>query len=75
MQIFVDGKPTNTTLDQIPASSIQRIEVVTNPSARYDAAGSAGLLNIVLKKERRAGLNGQATANGGTQDKYNTALT
>lgn len=74
VQIFVDGKPTNTTLDQIPASSIQSIEVVTNPSARYDAAGSAGLLNIVLKKERRDGLNGQATANVGTQDKYSTSL-
>ncbi|MFD1469481.1 TonB-dependent receptor domain-containing protein [Hymenobacter caeli] len=74
VQIFVDGKPTNTTLDQIPASSIQSIEVVTNPSARYDAAGSAGLLNIVLKKDRRDGLNGQAAVNVGTQDKYSTSL-
>ncbi|MDO7845066.1 TonB-dependent receptor [Hymenobacter sp. M29] len=72
--IFIDGKPTGTTLDQIPASSIQSVEVVTNPSARYDASGAGGILNIILKKEQRDGLNGQATALVGTGDKYNTAL-
>ncbi|MBF9144539.1 TonB-dependent receptor domain-containing protein [Hymenobacter properus] len=72
--IFIDGKPTGTTLDQIPASSIQSVEVVTNPSARYDASGAGGILNIVLKKEQRNGLNGQATALVGTGDKYNAAL-
>jgi len=72
--VFIDGKPTGTTLDQIPASSIQSIEVVTNPSARYDASGAGGILNIVLKKEQRDGLNGQVTALVGTGDKYNTAL-
>ena len=74
VRILVDGKPTGVTLDQLPASSIQTIEVVTNPSSRYDAEGSAGIINIVLKKERQDGLNGQASATAGTGDKYNTSL-
>lgn len=61
--IFVDGRPTTLTLDQIPADAIASIEVVTNPSAKYDAEGVSGILNIVLKKNRRAGINGQI--NGG----------
>ena len=72
--IFIDGKPTTTTLEQIPASSIQLVEVITNPSARYDASGAGGILNIILKKERRDGLNGQASATAGTGSKYNAAL-
>ncbi|WP_201980684.1 outer membrane beta-barrel family protein [Hymenobacter rubidus] len=74
VKIFVDGKPTSVTLDQLPASSIQNIEVVTNPSSRYDAEGSAGIINIVLKKERQDGWNGQANATAGTGGKYNTSL-
>ncbi|MDQ2793268.1 MAG: TonB-dependent receptor [Bacteroidota bacterium] len=74
VRILVDGKPTGVTLDQLPASSIQTIEVVTNPSSRYDAEGSAGIINIVLKKERQDGLNGQASATAGTGSKYNTSL-
>ncbi|GAA4031026.1 outer membrane beta-barrel family protein [Hymenobacter glaciei] len=74
VRILVDGKPTGVTLDQLPASSIQNIEVVTNPSSRYDAEGSAGIINIVLKKERQDGLNGQASATAGTGRKYNTSL-
>jgi outer membrane cobalamin receptor len=78
--IFIDGKPSGAaggggTLDQIPASSIDRIEVITNPSARYDAAGSAGIINIILKKNQRDGLNGVASAGVGTRNKYNTSLT
>jgi hypothetical protein len=60
--IFVDGRPTTLTLDQIPADAIASIEVVTNPSAKYDAEGVSGILNIVLKKNRKAGINGQVTA-------------
>ena len=49
-QIFVDGRPTTLTLDQIPADAIQSIEVITSPSAKYDASGGgAGIINIVLK--------------------------
>lgn len=61
--IFVDGRPTTLTLDQIPADAIASVEVVTNPSAKYDAEGVSGILNIVLKKNRKAGINGQI--NGG----------
>lgn len=57
--IFVDGRPTTLTLDQIPADAIQSVELITNPSAKFDASGgTAGILNIVLKKNRKAGYNG-----------------
>ena len=50
-QIFVDGKPTTLTLDQIPADAIESVELITNPSAKYDASGGGGgILNIVMKK-------------------------
>jgi len=46
-------------LDNIPASAIEKIEIINNPSARYDANGMAGIINIVLKKEKKEGLNGK----------------
>ncbi|KAA2243435.1 TonB-dependent receptor [Chitinophaga agrisoli] len=69
--IFVDGKPSTLTLDQIPADAIESVELITNPSAKYDAEGMSGILNIVLKKNKRAGINGMITAGIGTGDKYN----
>ena len=61
--IFVDGRPTTLTLDQIPADAIQSVELITNPSAKFDASGGmAGILNIILKKNRRAGYNGNLRA-------------
>ncbi|HEX6915498.1 MAG TPA: outer membrane beta-barrel family protein [Chitinophagaceae bacterium] len=58
-QLFIDGRPTTLTLDQIPADIIERVELITNPSAQFDASGgNAGILNIVLKKNRRVGYNG-----------------
>jgi len=61
--IFVDGRPTTLTLDQIPADAIASVEMITNPSAKYDASGGmAGILNIVLKKNRKAGYNGNLRA-------------
>ncbi|RYZ21731.1 MAG: TonB-dependent receptor [Chitinophagaceae bacterium] len=61
--IFVDGRPTVLTLDQIPADAIESIEIITNPSAKFDASGgTAGILNIVLKKQRRAGYAGNIRA-------------
>lgn len=58
-QLFVDGRPTTMTLEQIPADAISTIEIITNPSAKFDASGGgAGILNIVLKKNRKAGYNG-----------------
>ena len=57
--IFVDGRPTNLTLDQIPSDAIQSVELITNPSAKFDASGGmSGIINIVLKKNRKAGYNG-----------------
>lgn len=62
-QIFVDGRPTTLTLDQIPADQIETVEVITNPSSKYDASGgTAGILNIVLKKTKRLGYSGNIRA-------------
>jgi outer membrane receptor protein involved in Fe transport len=58
-QILVDGRPTTMTLEQIPADAIESVEIITNPSAKFDASGGGGgILNIVLKKNRKAGYNG-----------------
>ncbi|MEO6914854.1 MAG: outer membrane beta-barrel family protein, partial [Chitinophagaceae bacterium] len=60
-EIFVDGRPTILTLQQIPADDIERIELITNPSAKFDAATTGGIINVVLKKNRRSGFNGIAS--------------
>ena len=60
-QIFIDGRPTILTLDQIPADDIERVELITNPSAKYDASSAGGIINIVMKKNKRVGLNGIAS--------------
>ena len=58
-QIFVDGRPTTMQLDQIPADAIESVEIITNPSAKFDASGgTAGILNVVLKKTKKIGYNG-----------------
>ena len=58
-QIFVDGRPSTLSLDQIPADAIESVELITNPSAKFDASGGqSGILNIVLKKARKVGYNG-----------------
>jgi outer membrane receptor protein involved in Fe transport len=74
-QIFVDGRPTILTLDQIPADNIDRVELITNPSAKFDAASSAGIINVVLKKNKRIGLNGSASAGIGSPQILNGNLT
>jgi len=62
-QLYIDGRPTTLSLDQIPADAIDNVEVITNPSAKYDASGgNAGILNIVLKKNRKSGYNGNVMA-------------
>jgi outer membrane receptor protein involved in Fe transport len=71
-QIFVDGRPTTLSLDQIPADAIQSVEMITNPSAKFDASGGqAGILNIVLKKNRKAGYNGSVRAGVDSRGKFN----
>lgn len=62
-QLFIEGRPTTLTLDQIPADAIESVEVITNPSAKYDASGgNAGILNIILKKNKKSGYNGNLRA-------------
>ncbi len=57
--LFIDNRPTTLTLDQIPADIIDKVELITNPSAKFDASGgNAGILNIVLKKNKKTGYNG-----------------
>ncbi|MFZ9386861.1 MAG: outer membrane beta-barrel protein [Chitinophagaceae bacterium] len=63
-QIFVDGRPTTMELDQIPADAIESVEIITNPSAKFDASGgTAGILNVILKKNRKLGYNGSLRTN------------
>ncbi|MES2892898.1 MAG: outer membrane beta-barrel protein [Bacteroidota bacterium] len=73
-QIFVDGRPTILTLDQIPADHIDKIELITNPSAKFDAASSGGIINVVLKKNKRIGLNGVISLSGGTPELFSGNL-
>ena len=72
VRILINGKPSglvglNSTdaLRQLPAESIERVEVITSPSARYDAEGTAGILNIILRRSKLQGLNGAVTINTG----------
>lgn len=80
VRILIDGKPSgligisNTNgLRAIPASMIDRVEVITNPSARYEAEGMAGIINIVLKKQNRQGFNGSFDLTGGLPEVYGGA--
>jgi len=68
--IYVDGRPTNLTLQQIPADQIDRVEVITNPSVKYEASATGGILNIVMKKNLKPGYNGMLMAYIGTSDRY-----
>ncbi len=75
VRILINGKPSGLiglsgteALRQLPAESIERVEVITSPSARYDAEGSAGILNIILRRSKLQGLNGALTANIGNFD-------
>jgi outer membrane receptor protein involved in Fe transport len=72
--VLIDGKPSplsgNDALQQIPATSIQNIEIITNPSAKFDPDGMAGIINIVMKKNSLLGLSGIFNTTIGTRDKY-----
>ncbi len=79
--ILIDGRPSTLTgtdgqslLDAIPANSIERIEVVTNPSAKYDPDGTSGIINIVLKRNKLRGFNGLVSATAGTGNLYEANL-
>jgi len=73
--VLIDGKPSvvkgSDALKQIPASSIKQIEVITNPSAKYDADGNAGIINIISKKDKLQGLSGNVSASASNMSKTN----
>lgn len=68
--IFVDGRPTSLTLQQIPADQIERVEIITNPSVKFDASATGGILNIIMKRNTKPGYNGMLMSYIGTGDRY-----
>jgi outer membrane receptor for ferrienterochelin and colicins len=75
IRILIDGRPSNAinvaeALRQLPADAIDKVEVITNPSARYDAEGGSGLINIILKKGKNQGFNGTFIASTGLPETY-----
>lgn len=70
--VFIDGRPSALTgsdaLQQIPASALESIEIITNPSAKYDPDGQAGIINLVTKKNALAGFDGIVNASGATDE-------
>jgi len=81
VKILIDGKQSalagsniNSLLESLPANSIQRIEVMTNPSSKYDPEGQSGIVNIILKKNIRTGFNGMVRAGGGSYNNYNGGI-
>ncbi len=76
--VLIDGRPSvlsgSDALKQIPSSAIQNIEIITNPSVKYDPDGMAGIINVVMKKNVLAGVNGVINLNLGTGDKYGTDM-
>lgn len=83
VQVYIDGRPTplagkdlSDYLKSMQSSQVEAIEIITNPSAKYDAAGNAGIINIRLKKNKSFGTNGSVNAgwNIGTFPKYNTGF-
>ncbi|MEM8896571.1 MAG: TonB-dependent receptor [Bacteroidota bacterium] len=77
VRILINGRPSLMSsadaLQQIPADQIDRVEIVTNPSARYEAEGNAGVINIILKKDQRKGWNGSLNASAGYPDQHNAS--
>lgn len=78
VMILINGKPSAlmganraAVLQQMPANSIEKIEIITNPSAKYKPDGTSGIINIVLKKNKSLGMNGSISANAGNDNRYN----
>ncbi|WP_130735641.1 TonB-dependent receptor domain-containing protein [Flavobacterium sp. J27] len=83
VRILIDGKPSGLAginiadaLKMLPADAVEKVEVITNPSARYDAEGGGGIINIVLRKGKAQGLNGSFVVSAGDPESYsgNTSL-
>lgn len=82
VKILIDGKESamagsdiNSLLQSLPANAIDKVEIITNPSSKYDAEGQSGIINIVLKKNIRTGLNGSVNASGGSYNNYMAGVT
>jgi outer membrane receptor protein involved in Fe transport len=75
-QLLIDGKPSviqgSEGLQQIPASAVQNLEIITSPSAKYDPDGNAGIINVIMKKQKNLGIGGVINASVGTRNKYTT---
>lgn len=81
VRILIDGKPSSLIgvrgaagLQAIPANLIERVEVITNPSSKYEAEGMSGIINIILKKDRKKGLNGTFDISAGTPDQLGGSI-
>jgi outer membrane receptor protein involved in Fe transport len=80
VRILIDGKPSpmggdiSQLLQSMPANTIESVEVITNPSSKYEADGQSGIINIILKKNIRTGFNGMVALSGGSYDNYSGGL-
>ena len=80
VQILINGKPSvlaseeGNALGTITADMIEKIEIITNPSAKYDAEGTTGIINIIIKKEEKKGINGSVTVNTGYPNNHSLGL-
>lgn len=78
IKYFINGRPVTgdvtRILEQLPADQLSAVEVITNPSAKYEAEGSTGVINLVLRKYDDAGVNGQIDLSSGTKDKYGSGI-
>ena len=76
--VLIDGRPSpvagSEALQQIPANLVQNVELITNPSAKYDAEGSAGIINIIMKKQKIQGSSGMFNVTAGTRNKYSANM-
>lgn len=81
VKILIDGRPSGLAginiadaLKLLPADAVEKVEVITNPSARYDAEGGGGIINIVLRKGKANGVNGSIMVNAGDPETYGTSI-
>jgi outer membrane receptor protein involved in Fe transport len=76
--VLIDGKPSplsgSEALQQIPANLVQNVEIITNPSAKFEAEGSAGIMNIIMKKQKIRGMNGVVNVTAGTGGRYRGSI-
>ena len=81
VKILIDGRPSGLAginiadaLKLLPADAVEKVEIITNPSARYDAEGGGGIINIVLRKGKANGVNGSIMVNAGDPETYGTGI-